>query len=182
VTVRTTGRELVDVVYLSICSNNYYSTFACRRQSAASNGTVTFAGLDAGEYVVGLEPYLLPENCAISGDPYRVVSVQGATVPVDFTIECRAFGTVRVTTVTSGTNQDASYLVLRPSGCDNYYVACDAKTVPASGSVDFRAAAGRQTFELADVSPNCAPTTANPAAVTAIEDGIVEVRFEVICR
>jgi len=52
----------------------------------------------------------------------------------------------------------------------------------ASGSIDFRTASGLQTFDLRDVSSNCAARPANPAAVTAIEDAIVDLRFEVVCQ
>lgn len=182
VTIRTSGREIVDSVMVYICSTDYYSNFGCQSRTVSSNGAVTFAGIDPGSYGVRLDTYRLPENCAPSGDSYRRVEVQGSAVFVDFAITCLGFGTVRVTTVTSGTNQDASYEVVRPSGCDDYYVLCDRKQVAASGSVDFRTASGPQAFELRDVASNCTWTTANPAAVTAIEDAIVDLRFEVVCQ
>lgn len=182
VTIRTSGRELVDSVFVNTCPTEYYSTVGCQRRTVSSNGDVVFAGIAPGEYNVILETYYLPENCAPSGASGRIVQVEGSTVSVDFAIVCWGFGTVRITTVTTGTNQDASYEVVRPAGCDDYYVLCDRKLITASGSVDFRTASGTQSFELKDVSSNCAATTANPATVTAIEDAIVDLRFEVICR
>jgi hypothetical protein len=182
VTIRTSGRELVDSVFVNTCPTEYYSTVGCQRRTVSSNGDVVFAGIAPGEYNVILETYYLPENCAPSGASGRIVQVQGSTVSVDFAIICWGFGTVRITTVTTGTNQDASYEVVRPSGCDDYYVLCDRKLITASGSVDFRTAPGTQSFELKDVSSNCAVTTANPATVTAIEDAIVDLRFEVVCQ
>jgi hypothetical protein len=181
VIVRTAGRELVDSAYLYICSLDYYAS-GCRYGTVSSNGSLRFPGIDPGGYAVGLNTYRLPENCSLTGSPYREVEVLGTTVTVEFAITCRAFGTVRVSTVTSGTNPDASYEVVRPSGCDDYYVLCDVRSVPASGSVDFRAAPGPQSFLLRDVASNCAVRGANPAEVEAIEDGLVELRFEVDCR
>lgn len=183
VTIRTSGRDIVDSVGVYICSRDYYSNFGCQSRTASSNGAVAFAGIDPGPYGVHLQTYRLPENCAPTGESSRDVEVQGSAVFVDFAITCQAFGTVRVSTVTSGTNQDASYEVVRPSGCDDYYyVLCDRKLITASGSVDYRTASGTQSFQLTDVSSNCAPTTANPATVTVVEDAIVDLRFEVICR
>jgi hypothetical protein len=183
-TIRTSGREIVENVTITTCADDYYSSnFGCQRRSAASNGVVVFAGIDPGVYTVYLDTYSLPENCAPSGGDSRTVQVLGSAVSVAFEIICRGFGTVRVTTVTTGTNQDASYEVVRPSGCDDYYyVLCDRKLIAASGSVDYRTASGTQWFQLTDVASNCAPTTANPATVTVVEDAIVDLRFEVICR
>jgi hypothetical protein len=184
VAVRTSGRNLVDSVRVWLCSSDYYSTFACRYQTAASNDTVRFSGIDAGNYNVGLYPLGVSDNCAITGGAGgRDVVVQGSTVTVDFEVICRALGTVRVSTVTSGTGQDASYQVVRPSGCDDYYVLCDRRTITASGSVDFRVVPGPQSFLLADVANNCAVVApGNPATVTAAEDALVELRYEVVCQ
>jgi hypothetical protein len=181
-TIRTSGRDIADSVFVYICSADYGSTFGCQGRWASSNGTVAFAGIDPGSYAVHLTTYSLPENCTPSGGASRTVQVVGSAVSVEFDIICQAFGTVRITTVTTGTNQDASYELVRPSGCDDYYVPCDRKLITASGTVDFRTAPGTQTILLTDVSSNCATTTANPATVTAIEDAIVDLRFEVICR
>jgi hypothetical protein len=181
-TIRTSGRDIADSVFVYICSADYGSTFGCQGRWASSNGTVAFAGIDPGSYAVHLTTYSLPENCTPSGGASRTVQVVGSAVSVEFDIICQAFGTVRITTATTGTNQDASYELVRPSGCDDYYVPCDRKLITASGTVDFRTAPGTQAILLTDVSSNCATTTANPATVTAIEDAIVDLRFEVICR
>ena len=182
VTVRTTGRDIVDVVHFSMCYDNYYTGF-CRYQAASSNGTTAFAALTPGTYHINLSTYYLPENCTPSGQLGQTVEVQSSAVFVDFAITCLAYGTVRISTVTSGTNQDAGYVVVRPSGCDDYSVPCDRQLIASSGSVEFRTAPGSQTFLLTDVAPNCTVVApGNPATVAAIEDTVVELRYEVACH
>jgi hypothetical protein len=182
VNVRTEGRDLAESVDVTLCPSDYYSTLPCRSRTAPSNGRVGFSGIDAGNYLVYVNTYYLPDNCSPGDGASRDIVVAGSTVTVDFLITCRALGTVRISTVTTGTNQDASYQVVRPSGCDDYYVICERRTIPASGSLEFRLAPITQTFLLQDVALNCAVTTANPASVQGIEDGVVDVRFDIICR
>jgi hypothetical protein len=176
VTVSATGRDIDPDLPAEVCSTSYYGP--CFYQSTSSSDVITFPFLPPDDYFVHL--YGLAENCTYAGPSSYTVTVLGSTVTVAFAVTCRAFGTVRVSTVTSGTNQDTAYRIVRQSGCTNY--TCAWQLITSSGSVEFRAAPGRQTFLLEDVASNCAVTTTNPASVMAIEDGVVDLRFEVACQ
>jgi hypothetical protein len=180
VTIRTTGRDVDTGFRIDACSSDWYGP-PCEYRYTTSNDVVTLPNLQPGTYEISLRE--LAENCGLNGPSSQMVVVTGGIVEVAFDVTCRAYGTVRVSAVTTGTNQDLSYMVVRPAGCDDWYYACEQGVLTTSGSVDFRAAPVPQSFELRDVAPNCTVTApSNPAVVTAIEDGVVELRFEVACR
>lgn len=181
-TVQMSGRERDASVTVVACEDSPEP--ACQWQVVLPDGEVTFSSLAPGDYLVFL--YDVASNCALVGDEWILgVRLQDSTVTVGFDIQCQGPGTVRVSAVTSGTNLPPAYEVLREDGCDDYYHPCDRKGISSSGSVsaDFVAFPGSQTFRLTDLPDNCdviAP--GNPATVTAIEDSVAELRFEVACQ
>lgn len=178
-TVQTSGRQIDDSVQIAVCDDSYNAT--CRYRTVSSNGEVTFPGLAPGYYFVSLSD--LAGNCQSRGPQDSMVQVQGSDLTVNFTIECQGDGLVRISAVTSGTNPDLSYRVVHDTGCDGWYYACPERSLSSPGSAEFGATAGIQTFWLQDVASNCAVVApSNPAAVTVVEGGVVELRFEVACQ
>jgi hypothetical protein len=109
--------------------------------------------------------------------------VDQSAVVVGFVLECRATATVRVSVVTTGTNRDPEYWLVHQIGCDDYYYTCPGQPLPAQGSVEFITLTGPETFRLEDVANNCIVVApGNPATITATEDVIAELRFEVACQ
>lgn len=179
-TVQSSGRALPESVGVLVCVDS--SDAVCQSQSVSANGEVTFSSLEPGDYYVRLEN--LAENCSLLGEWLLPVALQDSTVTVGFELQCRGPGTVRVSAVTSGPNQPAVYGVRRDTSCDVYYdYRCEGSPLTSSGSVDFTSFPGPETFVLEGVTDNCAVIApGNPATVTVVEDGIVELRFEVACQ
>ncbi|MFL5521986.1 MAG: hypothetical protein ACJ8B6_13675 [Gemmatimonadales bacterium] len=177
VTVRTTGREIDPEFEVSACS--FQS--GCSFRPTSANDVIVFEGLASGEYDIGLGG--LAENCLVTSG-FRHVQVLGGAGDVDVTLDvtCSGYGIVRITATTTGANQDQDYVVSRLCD-DNSYYYCETAVLLASGSVDFRTVPGPKLFELWGVEANCSVTgPAWPALVTAIEDAVVELRLEVVCR
>jgi hypothetical protein len=85
-------------------------------QTIGINAAVTLPSVAAGSHTVTLSG--LASNCQAAGDNPRAVAVTpGATATAAFIITCRAAapgnGTLEVTTVTTGTNQDPTATALR---------------------------------------------------------------------
>jgi hypothetical protein len=178
-TVQTSGREIDYGVSVFLCGDSNIAN--CQAQFVPANGEATFPSLAPGNYSMFLRD--LAENCSLTGEWLRSVPVQDSNVTVGFTILCRGPGTVRVSAVTSGTNQDRSYQVLHSRDCDDYYFPCSRKALLEPGTVEFVTWPGTQAFLLEDVAGNCAVVApGNPATVTAIADEIVALRFEVACQ
>ncbi len=178
-TVQTSGRELPQSVGVLVCVDA--SEAVCQYQSVATNGEVTFPSLAPGDYYVQLNN--LDANCSLVGEWIHFVALQDSTVTVGFAIQCRGRGTVRVSTVTSGSNAPTTFEVVHQADCYDYYSTCERKTVASTGSVDFLAFPGSRTFLLEGVADNCAVAApGNPATVEAIEDGVATLRFEVACQ
>jgi hypothetical protein len=177
--VQTSGSERDPYVTVLVCVDTPDAT--CQSEVVSPNGEVTFSSLAPGNYYAFLRD--LNENCSLLGDWLLRVPLRDSIVTVGFDIQCQGPGTVRVSAVTTGTNQPTGYRVFRQTTCDDYYVTCDRKSLASSGSVAFTAFPGSRTFLLEDVAANCAVVSpANPATVAVIEDGVVELRFEVACQ
>jgi hypothetical protein len=180
VTIRTTGREIDPSYRLAVCGVDYYSG-GCQMWTTSPNEVVAVSGLDPGQYTVQL--WQLAENCTITGPSWQSFELLGGVVEVAFDVTCRAYGTVRVSAVTTGTEQDLSYELVQPAHCDDYYYICVRRMLTASNSLEIRLPAGTQTFQLKDVAANCVVTApSNPASALVPEDAVVELRFEVACQ
>jgi hypothetical protein len=178
-TVETSGRDQDDSVTVVFCRGS--SDYSCQLRDASANGDVTFSSLEPGDYSLFLQG--VSENCSVTGDWFVTVQLRDTNASVGFAIHCRGPGTVRVSAVTSGTNQDASYTVLGPSACDDYYVPCDRRPLSASGTVQFDASPGARTFLLEDVAGNCAVAAPGTLATVMVKESeVVELRYEVACE
>jgi len=180
-TVRVAGRALDSALAVQICAPSFVLS-NCITQNTGPGVPTTFLDLLSGSYSVYVLD--LAPNCALAGPDTYAVQVQNSIVEVGFDVQCQARGTVRVTVVTTGTNQDASYLVSYPTGCDGwYYYDCEQYTLTSAGNVDYRVLPGVRSFTLDDVATNCVVLPpGNPRSVTVIEDAVVELQFEVACQ
>jgi hypothetical protein len=178
-TVQRSGRDIDDYVTVILCAGA--SSYSCQAQTVSPNGEATFPSLAPGSYDMFLRD--VAPNCSVTGEWFQSVAVQDSNVSVGFSIQCRGPGTVRVSAVTSGTNLDATYDVSVGENCDDYYSYCNTLPLAATGSVDFLVPAGQQTFTLFGVADNCTVITpGSRAEVTAIEDEVVALRYEVACQ
>jgi len=178
-TVQTSGRDIPVSVTAVLCEDSFDAS--CQYQGVSSNGEVTFDSLAPGRYYVQLSN--VAPNCSLASEWIVGVPVQDTTVTVGFAILCRGPGTARVSAVTSGTNPDLSYSVLHDTECDDYYFPCNRQVLLAGGTVEFSTSPGAQTFRLEGVASNCAVVApGNPASVVVVEDGVVELRYEVACQ
>jgi hypothetical protein len=178
-TVQASGRARDDSVTVYLCGDT--SAASCRWRTASTHGEIAFPSIEPGDYHMYLRD--VAENCSVTGEWFMRVPVQDSSVHVGFTLQCRGPGTVRVSVVTSGTNQDASFSVMRSASCDDYYFPCSRYTLLPPNAVEVTTWPGTQGFLLEGVADNCAVVTpGNPATVMAIEEEVVELRFEVACQ
>jgi hypothetical protein len=119
-------------------------------------------------------------NCQVEGDNPRAVNIPaGGSATVAFAITCTAppptAGTIQVTTVTTGPNQDA----------DGYLASLDGAPgvpIPANGSLSLNdVAAGSHTVTLSGIAGNCQVQGDNPRAVTVAAGASTTVDFAITC-
>jgi hypothetical protein len=137
----------------------------------------TVSDLAPGEYTVQLSG--VAENCSVADASEEVTVAGGATASVAFEITCTALapavGSIRVTTTTTGPNQDA----------DGYRFAIDeGSSRPIAVSATETVAdisTGTHTVVLSGVAENC--TVDDPSKNVSVTAGETsEVAFAVTCR
>jgi len=144
-------------------------------QAIGTNGSVTFAGLPAGNHDVALSG--LATNCAVSGSsPVTVTVPSGGTVTAAFTVTCTATtGTLTVTTSTTGSNLDP----------DGYTVTVDGSSSQAigiNGSVTFPGlSVGSHTVVLSGVAGNCSVSGGPSRTIMVPSGATVTVAFSITC-
>jgi len=147
-------------------------------QAIATNGSVTYTQLSAGDYSLALSG--VAANCTLSAANPRSVTVRsGATVSTTFALSCAptrsGSGSLTVTTSTTGSN-------LPPNG---YTVTVDGTLsqpiATTNGSVTFTGPAGDHPVALSGVASNCTVSGANPQTVTVLADGTATTTFSVTC-
>jgi len=144
-------------------------------QAIATNGSVTFSGLAAGDHRVALLG--VAGNCSVSGDNPRTVTVPaGGTGSTTFSVSCSATsGSLAVTTSTTGSNVDP----------DGYTVTVDgsrSQAIATNGSVTFSGlSAGDHTVALSGVAGNCSVSGANPQTVSVPAGATASTTFSVSC-
>jgi Tol biopolymer transport system component len=136
---------------------------------------VTFTNLDPSDHTVRLEG--LAANCSVVGqNPMTVTVASNQTTVAQFTVACVAnFGTVRVSTVTTGSNQDPSGYLVMVDGVQRSPVGLNAAVAIADVRV------GLHAVSLGDVASTCRITTPHPVNVTVTFHGTVEVAFNIQC-
>ena len=146
-----------------------------RSQAIATNGSVTFSGLSAGDHTVALSG--VAGNCSVSGPNPQTVSVPaGATASMTFSVSCGGTtGGLAVTTSTTGSNLDP----------DGYTVTVDgsqSQAIATNGSVTFSGlSAGDHTVALSGVAGNCSVSGPNPQTVSVPAGGTASTTFSVSC-
>lgn len=142
------------------------------------NTSGTFSGLRSGGHTVGLGD--VAANCVVQGDnPRDVVVTAGASTVVSFLVTCATpllTGTVRVTTVTTGPNQDS----------DGYVTTLDGSgpgvPVPTHGSAGFNTVpVGTHTVALGGLAINCTVSGDASKQITVSAGATGEVAFSVTC-
>ncbi len=141
-------------------------------------GAVSIEGLTPEGHFVGLSG--VAANCQVQGDNPRTVTVTaGASAIVAFEVICTeapaTAGTLRITTLTTGTDPD-------PNG---YTIAVDggsAQSIGVNATVGLtNVAGGDHTVQLGGLAPNCSVQGTNPRPVTVTAGGTTETSFAVTC-
>ncbi|MEJ2541466.1 MAG: hypothetical protein P8188_16110, partial [Gemmatimonadota bacterium] len=147
-------------------------------RSVESNGSATFEGLGAGEYLLRVDG--VAGNCALDGLNPRPLSVKEDTITrEELTVTCGPpTGSLTVDVTTTGTEVDP----------DGYTVSVDGtltQLISSNGSVTFEELApGDHVVRLTNVAANCRVTTdpvPNPRTVSVVSDASVATAFSVYC-
>ncbi|NIN70962.1 MAG: hypothetical protein GTO46_03285, partial [Gemmatimonadetes bacterium] len=145
VATSTTGDDLDPDGYTCSVDSGAHS------RAIGTNDTETIGDLATGEHTVGLVETSIADNCTVSGDNPRTVTVQAdQTAEVTFDLTCAPLtGAIEVTTVTVGDTLDP----------DGYTVTVDDATgeaIAINGSVTILAVEpGDHSVELDGVAKNC---------------------------
>jgi hypothetical protein len=142
-----------------------------------SNDQQTVNGISTGSHTVTLSG--VAGNCSIDGDDQQTLNVpSGGTATVGFTITCATppptTGTLHITTVTTGSNQDDGYRFAVDGGATQPIGANTDVSVP-------NVSAGDHSVTLSDIAPNCTLDGDNPKTVTVPAGGTGDVRFNISC-
>ncbi|MFL5495525.1 MAG: hypothetical protein ACJ8DC_14170, partial [Gemmatimonadales bacterium] len=147
-------------------------------QTTATSASVTLPTIAPGAHTVGLGG--VADNCQVQGDnPLSVTVAAGQTATAALNVTCAAppagSGTLRVTTITTGPNQDP----------DGYAVSVDDGTgqpigLNATLDVTSLAAVGHKV-QLTGAAANCSVGGNNPRTATVPEGGVITVTFTVTC-
>ncbi|MEA2712996.1 MAG: hypothetical protein QOK27_957 [Gemmatimonadales bacterium] len=142
------------------------------------SAAATLTGLTPGSHVVGLSG--VAANCEVSEDnPRTVTIVASASITVAFFVTCAEpppeAGTLRITTVTTGADQDPDGYTFAIDGGSSQPIGVNS--VASLTSV----AAGGHRVRLSGVASNCALDGANPRAVTVASGAMAELGFAVSC-
>lgn len=143
-------------------------------QPIGSNGTVTFAGVLAGDHAVGLTG--VAPNCTVGGENPRAVAVGADAARSRFDITCRPpTGTIVISTTTTGPRPDPDGYAARVDGGGGQAIASiGTLTVP-------NLPVGDHTIQLSGLASNCSLAGDNPRLVTVINGGATMSSFSVSC-
>jgi hypothetical protein len=148
-------------------------------QAVATNGSVTFSGLAAGDHEVAV--YGIAPNCTVntltsgSSNPRTVSVIAGALGATDFDLGCGSWGGLYVTTNTTGVDLDADGYTITVDGGANQVIA-------ANGSVTFtQLYANSHTIALSGLSGNCTLSGSNSRAVTIAAGKTASLTFSASC-
>ena len=170
VSTNTTGSDLD--------GDGYSVTVDGNVKSIATNGSVTFSGLPAGDHSVQLSG--VAANCSVSGDNPRTVTVPaGGTASTTFAVTCTSTGpttgNLTVSTSTTGSNLDP----------DGYTITVDGGAGQAIGdnaSVTFSGlSAGTHTAVISGVASNCSVSGGTSRTVSVPAGGTATTSFSVSC-
>lgn len=168
----TTGSSPDPDGYLVSVDGNQVGTLG------ASDGGIV-PGLAPGNHVVGLSG--VATNCQVQGENPRTVTVTvGNTVATTFAIDCPTpappTGTLRITTATTGTDQDPDGYAYVVDGGASQPIGDNAVATVAS------VAAGTHGVALNGVASNCTVQGDNFRTVTVTAGATVPVTFTILCE
>jgi hypothetical protein len=141
-------------------------------------GSASLPGIPSGDHMLGLAG--LAANCQVAGDNPRSVTVAaGQTMAVPFSVTCAApeptAGSVEVTTVTGGADQDPNGYSVRLDGGTGQPIGINATVALAN------LPAGPHTVELLGAAGNCTIAGTNLSSITVPAGGTVRVTYTVNC-
>lgn len=148
------------------------------RGALPATGGLTINGLTPDNHLVGLTG--IAGNCQIKGENPRAVTVTaGAGATVAFVITCTAppdnAGSLRITTATTGADQDA----------DGYLFAIDGgptQSIGANTAITLNGVpAGAQTVSVSGVATNCTVGGGNTRQVTVTAGQTATAEFIITC-
>jgi hypothetical protein len=147
-------------------------------QPIGINASLSLADLPPGDYSVGLSG--VADNCRLSGESPRTVTVTaGVASLVAFEVACTdvptIVGTLNVITATSGPDPDPDGYMVSIDGEAGQSVGINATTSIANVAV------GSRSVGLEGLAANCTLEGDNPRSVTIVENGVVELSFQVTC-
>ena len=142
-----------------------------------TSASVLLTGLPVGTSMVALSG--VAANCAVSGDNPRQAAVSATELDVvAFAVVCTqspgSNGTVRVSTASTGPDQDPTGYTVRIDGGAAQPIGTSA-TISIAGVV-----AGSHTVTLEGLTLNCTPAV-NPQTVTVPSGGRIDAAFAVTC-
>lgn len=168
VTTATTGSDADPDGYLACIDHGTCS-------AVPTAGASTFSGLAPGQYTVRLSG--MASNCYLVSPSSVTVTVNvGETADVQFTVSCGPWGTVRVTTTTTGVDPDPDGYVLLVDGIASGWVGVNASAIVS------RLPVGSRLVGLAGVAGNCTVAPANPVPAAVVARDTIDVAFAVSCR
>ena len=147
-------------------------------QTTATSASVTLPTIAPGAHTVGLGG--VAGNCQVQGDnPLSLTVASGQTTTAALNVTCAApppgTGTLRVSTVTTGPNQDP----------DGYAVSVDdgaGKPIGLNATLDVASlATGGHKVQLTGAAANCSVGGNNPRNAAVPEGDVVTVTFTVTC-
>jgi len=166
-TTVTTGQSLDPDGYLATLDG-------APGRPVGSNGTITFAGVTAGNRTViltGIAP-----NCIVVGENPRTVAVGADAVGTTFEVTCGPpAGSIFISTTTAGVRLDP----------DGYAASVDGGAGQAIGTIGTLTLpalpVGDHTVQLSGVAANCTVAGDNPRVVTVTNGGTGVAAFQVSC-
>jgi hypothetical protein len=143
-----------------------------------ANGSVTLGNLTPGSHVVGLGG--IAANCHMEGENLRAITIApGQTATVTFTVTCAepppTVGVLRITTTTTGSDQDANGYAFAVDGGANQPIGTNT-----AASLD-NISVGSHTVVLSNVAPNCTVADGASRDVNVSPGGTTTVAFSVTC-
>ena len=175
VTVSATGTDIAETYRISVSGQ-----LATRSVTGAA--TATIVGLPPGEYSVRVDA---APNCRVVGDnPRTVVVAVGDTTSVSVPVTCTAaFGSVHVTTRTTGIDIDPKGYAVRAQGftLDNKPYQDRVSIAPTGDVTITRVPAGDQRMALIGLPFNCNPIGLNPRTISIAPAETAAIAFDVVC-
>jgi Tol biopolymer transport system component len=169
VIVSPSGTDVVTFGYRASLDNGQ------TRSLDSLTSRATFFDVEPGPHTVRLEG--LAPNCSVVGqNPMPVTVVSEIATTAQFNVSCVAnVGTLRVTTVTTGSGQDPDGYVVMVDGVQRSAIGANAAVAIA----DLRV--GQHQVSLAQVASNCRVSSQQSVSVNVTFQATVDVLFNIQC-